>query len=46
MYFNQTIKDISSYENIGVIGEGTYGKVYKARHRPTNIIVAVKKIEL
>ncbi|RVD93330.1 cyclin-dependent kinase [Tubulinosema ratisbonensis] len=46
MYFNQTIKDISSYENIGVIGEGTYGKVYKAKHRPTEMIVAVKKIEL
>lgn len=28
------------------IGEGTYGIVYKARHKDTNQIVAVKSIRL
>lgn len=34
------------YEKIEKIGEGTYGVVYKARHKKTNRIVALKKIRL
>lgn len=34
------------YEKIEKIGEGTYGVVYKARHKKTNTIVALKKIRL
>lgn len=34
------------YEKISKIGEGTYGVVYKARHKATNKIVALKKIRL
>ncbi|KAG9509796.1 Cyclin-dependent kinase 1-A, partial [Fragariocoptes setiger] len=34
------------YEKIERIGEGTYGVVYKARHKETNKIVALKKIRL
>lgn len=34
------------YQKIEKIGEGTYGVVYKARHRKSNTIVALKKIRL
>uniref|UniRef100_A0A6G1SF75 Cyclin-dependent kinase 1-A n=1 Tax=Aceria tosichella TaxID=561515 RepID=A0A6G1SF75_9ACAR len=34
------------YEKIEKIGEGTYGLVFKAKHRKTNKIVALKKIRL
>lgn len=33
------------YENLGVIGEGTYGVVLKARHTKTGQIVAIKKFK-
>ncbi|CCG84770.1 protein of unknown function [Taphrina deformans PYCC 5710] len=36
----------SIYERIGQVGEGTYGKVYKARHRGTGEFVALKRIRL
>ncbi|KAK9464939.1 kinase-like domain-containing protein [Lipomyces arxii] len=32
------------YEELGKLGEGTFGEVYKARHRPTGRLVALKKI--
>ncbi|KCZ74538.1 hypothetical protein H311_03831, partial [Anncaliia algerae PRA109] len=44
--FTSTGNDISAYENIGIVGEGTYGKVYKARKKSNDLIVAVKKIEM
>lgn len=34
------------YEMLQEIGEGSYGKVYKARHKLTNLIVAVKVIPI
>lgn len=34
------------YEKIEKVGEGTYGVVYRARHKKTNIVVALKKIRL
>lgn len=34
------------YEKIEKIGEGTYGVVYKARHKKSSKIVALKKIRL
>lgn len=33
---------MENYEITEVIGEGTYGHVYKAIHKPTNIMVAIK----
>lgn len=32
------------YELVQEVGEGSYGKVYKARHKITNVVVAVKVI--
>lgn len=34
------------YEKIEKVGEGTYGVVYKARHKKSNKLVALKKIRL
>lgn len=36
---------MENYDILGVIGEGTYGVVYKATHKPTNIMVAIKKFK-
>ena len=41
-----TIGIIDSYEKLEKIGEGTYGKVYKARDKKTNKLVALKKTRL
>ena len=37
---------IDKYEKLEVIGEGTYGVVYKARDTESNEIYALKKIRL
>lgn len=34
---------MDKYENIEVVGEGSYGIVMKCRHRETGQIVAIKK---
>jgi serine/threonine protein kinase len=34
---------MDKYENIGVIGEGSYGMVMKCRNRDTGQFVAIKK---
>jgi cyclin-dependent kinase-like len=34
---------MDKYENLGVVGEGSYGIVSKVRHKPTLRIVAIKK---
>jgi CTD kinase subunit alpha len=35
-----------TYERIACVGEGTYGKVYKARNVETNVFVALKRIRM
>lgn len=37
---------MDNYEKLEKIGEGTYGKVYKARDKTTNQMVALKKTRL
>ncbi|ORY78943.1 kinase-like domain-containing protein [Protomyces lactucae-debilis] len=41
-----TFADGAVYERIGQVGEGTYGKVYKAKHRATGEVVALKRIRM
>ncbi|KAK6012254.1 hypothetical protein OSTOST_22601, partial [Ostertagia ostertagi] len=38
--------DLEDYVKLDKIGEGTYGVVYKAQHKDTNQLVAIKKIRL
>ena len=37
---------VGDYQKVEKIGEGTYGVVYKARHRSTGKFAALKKIRL
>ncbi|EGC30913.1 hypothetical protein DICPUDRAFT_157293 [Dictyostelium purpureum] len=37
-------KSVETYEKIEQIGEGTFGQVYKAKHKETGDIVALKKV--
>jgi len=34
---------MEKYENLGIVGEGSYGTVLKCRHRQTAQLVAIKK---
>lgn len=36
----------TDYEVLKVLGEGTFGKVYQARHRKSNELIAAKQIKL
>ena len=36
---------MQQYENLGCIGEGTYGVVIKCRHRETGQLVAIKQFK-
>lgn len=37
-------EDVSKYEKLMKVGQGTFGEVFKARHRKTKHMVALKKI--
>ena len=37
---------VDNYQKLEKIGEGSYGVVYKAKHRMTGSFVALKKIRL
>ena len=34
---------MEKYDNLGLVGEGSYGMVLKCRHKDTGQIVAIKK---
>lgn len=36
---------MNKYEIIGIVGEGAYGIVYKAKNKETGDIVAIKKFK-
>lgn len=40
------VTGLKNYKILELIGQGTYGTVYKAVHRATENIVAIKKIEI
>ncbi|KAL0476506.1 cyclin-dependent kinase [Acrasis kona] len=42
-HFEKTIED---YDKIDKLGEGTYGEVFKARHKHTREVFAVKKVRM
>ena len=46
-FFSQVFRVVSDemekYENLGLVGEGSYGMVLKCKHKETGQIVAVKK---
>ncbi len=42
-YFIKLSSAMEKYENLGLVGEGSYGMVLKCRHRETSQLVAIKK---
>lgn len=40
------VKDMAIYHKISMVGEGTYGKVYKAKNNLTKELVALKQIRM
>lgn len=37
------LRAMEKYENLGLVGEGSYGMVLKCRHKETGQLVAIKK---
>ncbi|KAG0279480.1 kinase subunit of RNA polymerase II carboxy-terminal domain kinase I, partial [Linnemannia exigua] len=44
--FTPPLKGEDLYERVGQVGEGTYGKVYKAKNKQTGEYVALKRIRM
>ena len=43
MHGNNLYHLMEKYENLGLVGEGSYGMVMKCRHKESNQLVAIKK---
>jgi len=47
IFFRCTVRTVEivmeKYENLGIVGEGSYGMVLKCRHRQSGQLVAIKK---
>ncbi|XP_028400917.1 cyclin-dependent kinase-like 2 [Dendronephthya gigantea] len=43
LHFITDFLTMEKYENLGLVGEGSYGMVMKCRHKESNQIVAIKK---
>lgn len=41
--YSSVTQDMEKYENLGMIGEGSYGMVMKCRHKESGQLVAIKK---
>lgn len=41
--YRRKLYEMEKYENIEIVGEGSYGLVMKCKHRGTGQIVAIKK---
>ena len=37
------VRTMEKYENLGLVGEGSYGMVLKCKHKETGQVVAIKK---
>lgn len=46
LYLMQSCRRVHEYERLNKISEGSYGVVYRAKHKTTGDIVALKKIKL
>lgn len=46
LYLMQSCRRVHEFERLNKISEGSYGVVYRARHKSTGEIVALKKIKL
>ena len=40
------LQSIDRYENLGIVGRGAFNKIYKAKHRESGEIVALKAMQL
>lgn len=44
--YNFLLRNVNDYEKLNRVGEGTYGVVYRARHKATGKIYALKKVRM
>ena len=44
--FTGILRSVNDYEKLNRVGEGTYGVVYRARHKKTDKIVALKRVRM
>ncbi|CAD5119689.1 DgyrCDS8282 [Dimorphilus gyrociliatus] len=45
-FVKKNINPADTWENIGVLGDGAYGKVYKARNKVSGLLAALKQVDI